>query len=450
MEQWNFQIGTAEYEEYVTTTREVLQAGTIGYSGRSGLYTFSAVVATTPMADYFKFYQNASRVKEAGFPSFKTLTGAAFPACNATWCGTGALDGYWAPAVCLEPDACVEFYKGSPVQDEGYFEQLVEQNGLQAVIGYYGDHLFTLLKQLESQPVVFYATTPSVLVAAMDVARISFPDFLFGCDNMDTMNPKTGTTSCDKQEKRLMKLTNRHLLEVAPEAFYFLTLMEMDPEHMESALVTLQAAGGVYATTFEAACSYVRSNMALFHNFAPACITNPTTMTQGEVQRFNVNLLVCENVTIYPTMEPSFCPTGTLGTVDRSSVTVRLARRNWITHAMLSIIAEVLLRDYLGFTVISHYYATSQASWIQEVMAGEYDVDMEVWDGPGNEFLNIALESGDVVFAGFVGFVAREGIYVPARAVQQNWRADYYKFFQNSTAATTAGFVKHRNSRLRE
>eukprot|EP00971_Amphidinium_carterae_P267880 5314691-Amphidinium_carterae.2 len=52
----------------------------------------------------------------------------------------------------------------------------------------------------------------------MDVARISFPDFLFGCDSIDTGNPDTGTTSCDRQEKRLMKLANRHLLEVAPEA----------------------------------------------------------------------------------------------------------------------------------------------------------------------------------------------------------------------------------------
>eukprot|EP00971_Amphidinium_carterae_P267881 5314691-Amphidinium_carterae.3 len=33
-----------------------------------------------------------------------------------------------------------------------------------AVIGYYGDSLFTLLKQRESQPVVFYATRPSLLV----------------------------------------------------------------------------------------------------------------------------------------------------------------------------------------------------------------------------------------------------------------------------------------------
>eukprot|EP00971_Amphidinium_carterae_P056512 1116794-Amphidinium_carterae.1 len=173
IEQWNVDSATDEFFEYVTVSKQVFVAGETGYTARSGLHTFRSTLEANQFADYFKFYQNGTDALLLGFPGFQDsqlrgILGNDFPVCDpqyTPWCGTGDWLGYWAPAACqLHPAACVEIFKSSPQDDEGYFEQLINENGLQAFVGYYGEKLE---ERVESsvRPILFHTWRPSTLVA---------------------------------------------------------------------------------------------------------------------------------------------------------------------------------------------------------------------------------------------------------------------------------------------
>eukprot|EP00971_Amphidinium_carterae_P180622 3582370-Amphidinium_carterae.1 len=157
VEQWHADPESEDYDRYILNQSLVLDGGLIGYSGRSGLYTFRSVLGKNKLADYYKFYRNSTTVAGLGFRTFKdsqlpSFLGESFPLCDLEWCGTGSLAGYWAPPVCLgAPEGCIEILKATPAGDEGYFEQLVKNHGLQAVFGYYGEGLEAHLRSTEDK-----------------------------------------------------------------------------------------------------------------------------------------------------------------------------------------------------------------------------------------------------------------------------------------------------------
>eukprot|EP00971_Amphidinium_carterae_P017438 343849-Amphidinium_carterae.1 len=101
------------------------------------------------------------------------------------------------------------------------------------------------------------------------------------------------------------------------------------------------------------ACDFIKDNMALFRTFAPTCITHPPSPVRDGDLVFDPDSLQCESATVFYTTDKTHCfATGLRpGIADRSDQTIRLARRTWTTHDIVSVAAEVILRDYLGFNV---------------------------------------------------------------------------------------------------
>ena len=67
------------------------------------------------------------------------------------------------------------------------------------------------------------------------------------------------------------------------------------------------------------------------------------------------------------------------GTATRNA-TVKIAKRSWVSHQIASTIVEILLKEYLGYTVILVDASGSNALlWGPEMNGGLYDVEVESW-----------------------------------------------------------------------
>eukprot|EP00971_Amphidinium_carterae_P200499 3978869-Amphidinium_carterae.1 len=81
---------------------------------------------------------------------------------------------------------------------------------------------------------------------------------------------------------------------------------------------------------------------------APPCITRPPDVVRNGDIVFNTESLKCENATILQEATPTACASQNLtSSATRKDATITLVRRNWLTHELVTAVAEVMLRDYL-------------------------------------------------------------------------------------------------------
>jgi len=466
MENWQADATSIPYGEYISGGhRAVLDAGPIGFAGKSGLYVFRELLQQEDLADYFKFFQNATYASEAGFRTFAeselpSLIPNDFPVCKAeefAWCGTGQFEGYWAPPQCQEdPGSCLEIYTAVPSYDTSYFEQLVKNNGVKAIFAYFGWGMPDFVKAARgtNRVPVFYWYQPDPLLLSVDAVRISFPDHYYGCSRGNNRDANTGPVSCDYGETLMIKLARRRVLLEAPEAYFFISRFQIFQEQISSIMLSMEAAGGTIPNSFDAACQYVRANVESFRAFAPSCITSPPVIVQDGDEVFNPETMACESATVFGAEDPTYCfPDGQRpGIADRSDRKIKLARRNWLTHHMVSIVAEVVLRDYLGFEVELLLNDRSTSNWGPEMADGLYDIDMEQWQvSPGTPNYIQYVDTEQVLVLGPLGFPGRSGIFVARSVLERAPMADYYKFYLNGTrAASQANFVTFSESPLQE
>mmetsp|Transcript_34583 Transcript_34583/g.79061 ORF Transcript_34583/g.79061 Transcript_34583/m.79061 type:complete len:2005 (-) Transcript_34583:238-6252(-) len=453
VEQWNADHTGQQHRRYVATEKTVMDVGFIGYAGKAGLYTMRAMVDKDPLADYYKFYQNGTTATELGFQSFRNSRLRSMVdaecCCNLSWCGTGDFQGYWAPPKCrASPEDCFEILKPSVTADEGYFEQMVQQNSVMGVFGYYGWGLEDHLRSMQGEPAVFYWWEPTLLILQLDAVRISFPDHYFGCDRNNAKDPDTGNVACDHQEVHLRKLASQRLRDVAPAAYYFLYHSNLGPNQIRSFMLATAGNRSIEAV----ACSHVLEQTALA--FLPTCIVDPVSLDQGDgtriTERFNAETLECENITELPQVPPYICfqESERPGQVDRSNQAIYLSHKDWLSHNLATTVAEIVLREYMGLNVINVFNPRASAFFGEQMSVELYDIDMENWHV--KEANRRYLDSGLVHLAGSTGYPGRVGLYVGTEAVEESNVADYYKFYLNATHAAGKGFATHSETTLRE
>eukprot|EP00971_Amphidinium_carterae_P109846 2175984-Amphidinium_carterae.1 len=242
VEQWNALPGS-ENEMQFLRTGQLLSLGILGYSGRAGIYVSSDTISNNPglMLDYYKGYRNATAAAAAGLVThaespLRDVLGEDFPLPCPHVCGTGDLEGYWAPQVCLDnPGRCIEFINFAPSWDIAYGEQLINNLGLEAVMAYYGyDGMFKVIESLAGtgRAIPFIWFEPDEFLLKQGATRISFPDFAYGCDRNSTSNPNTGGISCDWVPSDLYKITAPRVRTGMPEAYVVLSRIEIYIEMM--------------------------------------------------------------------------------------------------------------------------------------------------------------------------------------------------------------------------
>eukprot|EP00971_Amphidinium_carterae_P175876 3486381-Amphidinium_carterae.1 len=218
LEQWTNPLGDAQYRDYVSRTGRVHDLGTIGYVGRSAIWTLRTAVELNAFADYYKFYLNESAAKAGSFLTFGNSGDSpndtyCEPGPFRPWCEASGLDGYWATPACrTHADSCLLVLHYSTFYDGGYFEQLFRNNRIRAVFGYYGDNFFSRVRSVAAQSrfPLFYWWQPDPFLLELDAVRVSFPDYFTGCDvklgHPDVIfDAENGTVKCDYGAKTLWK-----------------------------------------------------------------------------------------------------------------------------------------------------------------------------------------------------------------------------------------------------
>eukprot|EP00971_Amphidinium_carterae_P031795 626290-Amphidinium_carterae.1 len=114
-------------------------------------------------------------------------------------------------------------------------------------------------------------------------------------------------------------------------------------------------------------------------------------------------------------------------------------------------IAEIVLREYLGYTVV-HSQSPSGSAWADDITAGVMDADMENWyvaePAYASVYEEIVTVNQDAYDLGQIGYEGRTGFYVMRSMLDRNPYVDYYRFYQNLTAASELGFVTVSESQL--
>eukprot|EP00971_Amphidinium_carterae_P015210 300305-Amphidinium_carterae.1 len=147
--------------------------------------------------------------------------------------------------------------------------------------------------------------------------------------------------------------------------------------------------------------------------FAPSCITHPPSPVKDGDLIFNPSALRCESAVVYHTVPETHCFEDSTrpGVVDRSDRTLKLVRREWLSHDLSSMVAEVVLREYLGYHV-ELVYNNRTPDWMlgPEMVAGHYHVDVEQWKvWPGSDNDIEFVRTGQLVNLGPLGFSGRNG-----------------------------------------
>ena len=463
-EQW--QISSTSFRDYVTRDQLVMNLGPIGYPGRSGIFVTNGATAMgiDPFADYYTTFQDAKKALSVGLPKFgdinlRSLTSAEFPVCSSTkdWCGSGPLEGYWAPPACANvassPKDCVEVIMIRLSWDTGYFEELTTNLGLKLVHGYYGNAHNKLVKDMAAsgKTALFYWFTPDPLVAGTSAARVSFPDFYVGCANGDTRRPD-GPVSCDYPELSMLKLGHIRLKDKA-EAIYFLQHMEILTADIEGMMKNHTSTNGPYDAA-GAACAWVKSHMDKVSKFAPDCIVKPPATPKTGDFVFDKDKLECVQTTVYNRLPtPAQCLANSdLGAKDRTGITVKVGVRGWLSQGVGATLAGLVLKDILRYNVeFVDLSPGSTSAWGPEISSGLVHFDSEQWqaapDGP--LYGKYIKEEKTVLDLGDTGYGGRSAIFTFSKTVNAHPEAGYYKYFQNSAAAIAAGYPRYLDTPLR-
>eukprot|EP00971_Amphidinium_carterae_P218027 4328249-Amphidinium_carterae.1 len=275
MESWQIFERSESYITYIDSGL-VLLAGLTGFAGRSGLFVSNSALEKAPYASYYKFYQNLTSATAKGL-LLHDVAKFATSECPQAWCGTGALKGFWAPSQCQStPNLCGQLLHKDTLLDTTYVEQLLEQNDVHLVVGYFGDDVRQMIRSYVDLGVLvpFYWWEPDAFMSQLDVSRLSFPDNFKGCSSSNTYNPNTGSISCDFPEVSPMKLFRAGLLNVAPEAYYAIDLVQLSRDELEIMMVQHTSIGGSMSTA-ELACQWISENTDTVGTWAPECLRNP-------------------------------------------------------------------------------------------------------------------------------------------------------------------------------
>jgi len=191
-----------------------------------------------------------------------------------------------------------------------------------------------------------------------------------------TNKTPTGPQMCDISDQMLVKVIARRLKTKAAAGFHLLQAFNIGRDEVNSMLETM------YRNTEEMqkriACEFVRGELTKSYGaypFTRACaVTKPNAILLPDDEVFDEETGLCKRHEQLRRVKCIHDP----NMVDRESTSVRIGRKNWLTHTLMGEITAIILQDVLGYSVIMkdlNKYPASQ--WVEAARVA--DVDPENW-----------------------------------------------------------------------
>ena len=259
----------------------------VGYNGQSGLYVPKHTLEKNPMmtaSNSYRYLDYGSVVDKAfSTPCEELRKNASLPCeesnyvCEASialWKGLGPAcqQGRYVPPQCEGKNAayCQEILGASPSWDQGFFEGLLNNSGLNFSFAYLGGgNLPKVLmrKKKAKEDFIFYWFSPDPLVAILGAEPIMFKPYTEECAQKRTTFPYTNRNDCGYPSIPLTKIARRDRLQDADRDFqhFFNSILFLDSQIF--AMMQAHTTGGGTKNIFEVACSWVKENRDIWKDW---------------------------------------------------------------------------------------------------------------------------------------------------------------------------------------
>ncbi|KAJ3400113.1 hypothetical protein HDU80_007258 [Chytriomyces hyalinus] len=267
---------TTWYSKFVQIENTVVSYGSVGYSGRVGLYFPSYLLESHPQLDTLDYWRSLThKESQALFPRF----------------GTAVLDREHVgctddPLECVDSSYLPKWYTNETRSDffeiwyndlsytPYYFNRLIDGLGLNASIRFLGDQAYTTMQAAydNRQPFLYYNWRPSVIVAGHNFTRVLFPDDSKGHFARFQKNPKQNPVDVDLPVEVLFKASSSKWAREFPELGYFLAKFGLTDETINDMLGVI---GKVPSPNFDdvvyssSACQWLRENEDVWETWIP-------------------------------------------------------------------------------------------------------------------------------------------------------------------------------------
>ncbi|CEL92762.1 unnamed protein product [Vitrella brassicaformis CCMP3155] len=260
VENWQINEASSLYRDYVLTDKKVIDVGSTGYDGRSGIHLGPTSFLDShelQSPDWWRSHKN-----EFIFEQFPPTGTDLFPDGN-DMCDRTGVD--WCENGRYIPPSC----KGGNIQYVG-------DTAVSPTLTPYSR---VLLSVQRDYPILFYYYTPDPILLQLDALRVAFPGITLGCDearspeDLELIRSPSGYVACDFGITTLHKLVSANLKQDAPAAFKTLQdlTLNVDEDLMPTMAKTAAAGGAEGLTTFQAACEWVTNNMPRVEATVPLC-----------------------------------------------------------------------------------------------------------------------------------------------------------------------------------
>ena len=272
-----------------------------GYTGQSGLFVPPHTLEKYPLAFTYHSYRLVDEYKHIFPPSFSTdctnMTVVSSAGCTAgnyvcetnAWTNTTCYDGKWyVPPQCNilgevgNPNTthCQEVLMADPTYDDGFFEGLIKNNGLNMTAAYIGTSQYTsYIRDLaeRKQDFMFYWYEPDPLISAVGAEAIAFAPNTPECNAELSPDPTLNTAKCGYPVLTLLKQTQSAVLAQHADYKHFFNSFSLTRAQLESLLTQHTSAGG-NATVYDASCNWIKNNFDTWKDAVQN--TPPTQSTQ--------------------------------------------------------------------------------------------------------------------------------------------------------------------------
>ncbi|ORY39005.1 hypothetical protein BCR33DRAFT_788456 [Rhizoclosmatium globosum] len=328
------------YQQYIQLDSTVLSYGSIGYSGRVGLYFPSYMWDQHPeynWLDYFKAL-NYSGIQNL-FPRAGTAPvgtksdGTVICDGDVTLCSNGTYKPAWyKPA---DNNYFAEIWCNRPTNTPYYFQRLIDGLKLNLTMVFLSDNGFSYMADAYSkkQPFLYYNWRPTVTVSQFNFTRMIFPDDVLGDFKLFQANPSTYPLTTDIPVETLFKATSTRFSKDFPELSYLVSKFLLSDRDIKSMLAKLgpNVAAWSDPSYADATCTWLKQNEDIWGTWIPP---PPQIFTKCPIGtgRYLVNSLwVC-----------IACPVGTYNLNETTSqqCTDCLANANCLGGAIMTISAN--------------------------------------------------------------------------------------------------------------
>lgn len=112
--------------------------------------------------------------------------------------------------------------------------------------------------------------------------------------------------------------------------------------------------------------------------------------------------------------------------------TIKVVKRDWVSHQLVSEVAAILLEDVLMYDVTRHAPDTSPLDDLRALSLEEADVNFEVWEGGKGQELRRWIYSGSAEVVGSHATLGYDGIHTLSHTIEQFPEAEFYQYLQAS------------------